>query len=180
MPKPKIATARKNSVLIFYHSHSSKYTEREIKQLDFLSQFDLDFRHVRGADNEVADALSGIEINSFQFPSGIDCTELAAEQREGIGSHGIPILITLLFGDNTRVGCNRSSHWPAATKETISLAFMQNWIAQLGEPKSVTNDRGSRFFRYFPNCATFWVASESEQTLITQVRTEWSNAYIGN
>ncbi len=28
-------------------SHSSKYTEREIRQLDFLCQFDLEFRHVR-------------------------------------------------------------------------------------------------------------------------------------
>ncbi len=62
-------------------SHSSKYTEREIRRLDFLSQFDLEFRNVRGADNEVADALSKIEINSLQFPSGIDYIELAAEEK---------------------------------------------------------------------------------------------------
>ncbi len=80
-------------------SHSSKYTEREIRQLDFLSQFDLEFCHARVANNEVADALSRIEIYSLQFPSGIDYTELAAEQkREGIRSHGIPNLITLPFG----------------------------------------------------------------------------------
>ncbi len=76
-------------------SHSSKYTERDIRQLDFLSQFDLEFRPVRGVDNKLADALSRIEINSLQFPSGIDYTELAAEQkREGMRSHGTPNLIT--------------------------------------------------------------------------------------
>ncbi len=48
-------------------SHSSKYTEREIRHLDFVSQFDLEFRHVRDADNEVADALSRIEKNSLQL-----------------------------------------------------------------------------------------------------------------
>ncbi len=61
-------------------SQSSKYTEPEIRQQDFSSQFNLEFRHVQGADNEVAVALSRIEINSLQFPSGIDYTELAAEK----------------------------------------------------------------------------------------------------
>ncbi len=48
-------------------NHSNRYTEREIRQLDFLSQFDLEFQHVKGAENEVADALSRIFINSFRF-----------------------------------------------------------------------------------------------------------------
>ncbi len=81
--------------------------EREIRQLDFLSQFFLEFRHVRDADNEVADALSRIEKNSLQLPSRIDYTELAAEQQsEGIRSHGIPNLITLPCGENSRVVCD--------------------------------------------------------------------------
>ncbi len=29
-------------------NHSNRHTEREIRQLDFLSQFDLKFRHVKG------------------------------------------------------------------------------------------------------------------------------------
>ncbi len=88
-------------------SHSSKYTEREIRQLDFLCQFDLEFRHVRGSENEVADALSRIEINSLQFPLGIYYAEIAAEQqREGISAHGIPNLAALPFGDNIQVVCD--------------------------------------------------------------------------
>ena len=38
--------------------HSSRYTDRETRQLDYLSQFDLEFRHIRGSENVVADALS--------------------------------------------------------------------------------------------------------------------------
>ncbi len=77
-------------------SHSSKYTEREIRQLGFLCQFDLEFRHVRGSESEVADALSRIEIKSMQFPPGIDYADIAAEQqREGIISHEVPDLATL-------------------------------------------------------------------------------------
>ncbi len=62
-------------------SQSSKYTEPEIRQPDFSSQFNLEFRHVQGQSIEVADALSRIEINSLQFPSGIDYTELADEKK---------------------------------------------------------------------------------------------------
>ncbi len=66
-------------------SHSDKYSEREFRQLDFLSQFNLEFRHVRGCDNEVADALSRIIINAVLLEDGIDYEQLAVEQRsEGI------------------------------------------------------------------------------------------------
>ena len=44
---------------------------------------------MRGAQNEVADALSRIEINSIQFPDGVDYDEMAAAQeREGLANHG--------------------------------------------------------------------------------------------
>ncbi len=66
-------------------SHSDKYSEREFRQLDFLSQFNLEFRHVHGRDNEVADALSRISINAVLL--GIDYEQMAAEQR----SKGISI-----------------------------------------------------------------------------------------
>ncbi len=47
-------------------SRSSQYKEREIRQLDFLSQCDLKCRRVRGAD-VMADALSRIEVNNLEF-----------------------------------------------------------------------------------------------------------------
>ncbi len=94
-------------------SHSSKYTEREIRQSGFLCQFALEFRHVRGSENEIADALSQIEINSLQFPPGIDYAEIATEQQwEGITLHGVPDLATLPFGDNIQIVCDRSTGVP--------------------------------------------------------------------
>ena len=43
--------------------HLSRYT----RQLDFLPQFELEFRHIRGSENVVADALSQMQINSFRL-----------------------------------------------------------------------------------------------------------------
>ncbi len=48
-------------------SHSDKNSEREFHQLDFLSQFNLEFRHVPGRDYEVAGASSRITINAVHF-----------------------------------------------------------------------------------------------------------------
>ncbi len=94
-------------------SHSSQYTEREIRQLDFLSHFDLEFRHVRESENGVAGALLRIEINSRPFSPCIAYAEIAAkQQREGITSHGVLNLATLPFGANIQVVCDRSTGVP--------------------------------------------------------------------
>ncbi len=61
-------------------SHSDKNSEREFRQLDFLSQFNLEFRHVHGRDNKVADALSRITINAVLLEDGIDYEQMASEQ----------------------------------------------------------------------------------------------------
>ena len=67
-------------------SASTKYLEREIRHLDFLSQFDLEFRHIQGVGNQVADALSRISVNSIEFPDGLDYDTMAAAQAsEGLG-----------------------------------------------------------------------------------------------
>ncbi len=57
-------------------SHTSIYTESEIRQLDFFCQIALEYRHVRFSKNKFAGALSRVEINY---------AEIAAEQqREGV------------------------------------------------------------------------------------------------
>ncbi|CAH8578282.1 unnamed protein product [Schistosoma bovis] len=61
-------------------SPSDKYSPRESRQLDYISQFTSDIQHVSGANNVVADALSRItSLNSFQ---GIDLLKLAELQKE--------------------------------------------------------------------------------------------------
>ncbi len=61
-------------------NHSNRHTEREIRQLDFLSQFDLELRHVKGAENEVADAFSRISISRFRLAQSVDYEALAQAQ----------------------------------------------------------------------------------------------------
>ena len=44
---------------------SDKYTPRQIRHLDFVSQFTSDIRHVTGAQNGPADALSRLHVNAL-------------------------------------------------------------------------------------------------------------------
>nr|VZI10058.1 unnamed protein product [Spirometra erinaceieuropaei] len=62
------------------HSHSDKLSPREIRHLDYISQFTSDIRHIDGSRNEVADALSRPSIAHLQLSAGIDLAEMAAEQ----------------------------------------------------------------------------------------------------
>ncbi|BHF81681.1 hypothetical protein SprV_0802481400 [Sparganum proliferum] len=66
-------------------SHTDKLNPREIRQLDYISQFTSDIRHIDGSRNEVADALSRPSIAHLQLSPGIDLAEMAAEQRR-VGS----------------------------------------------------------------------------------------------
>ncbi|BHF72212.1 hypothetical protein SprV_0401527600 [Sparganum proliferum] len=67
------------------HSHSDKLNPREIRQLDYISQFTSDIRHIYGSRNGVTDALSRPSIAHLQLSPGIDLAEMAAEQRR-VGS----------------------------------------------------------------------------------------------
>nr|VZI18531.1 unnamed protein product [Spirometra erinaceieuropaei] len=62
-------------------SHSDKLSPRETRPLDYISQFTSDIRHIDGSRNEVADALSRPSTAHLQLSSGIDLTEMAAEER---------------------------------------------------------------------------------------------------
>ncbi|BHF68484.1 hypothetical protein SprV_0301151900 [Sparganum proliferum] len=67
------------------HSRSDKLSPREIRHLDYISQFTSDIRHIDGSRNEVADELSRPSIAHLQLSPGIDLAEMAAEQRR-VGS----------------------------------------------------------------------------------------------
>ena len=60
-------------------SSGDKYSPREIRQLDYISQFTADIQHISGVDNTVADALS--RINAITCQSGIDLKRMAELQR---------------------------------------------------------------------------------------------------
>jgi hypothetical protein len=62
-------------------SHSDRYSPRQVRHLDYISQFTSDIRHVTGSDNPVADALSRIDINAIhQLPNNLDFSAIAEAQ----------------------------------------------------------------------------------------------------
>ncbi|GFX98981.1 transposon Tf2-9 polyprotein [Trichonephila clavipes] len=48
-----------------FQQHSEKCSPRQLRHLDFISQFSTDIRYNKGSDNTVADALSRIEIDEI-------------------------------------------------------------------------------------------------------------------
>ncbi len=61
--------------------NSNRYSPRQVRHLDFISQITSDIRHVSGTDNPVADALSRISIQAIhQIPPNIDFTAIAIAQ----------------------------------------------------------------------------------------------------
>jgi cleavage and polyadenylation specificity factor subunit 1 len=64
-----------------FATNSNRYSPRQARQLDFISQFTTDIRHVKGSNNPVADALSRIDINTLQKTNGIDFTAMATAQQ---------------------------------------------------------------------------------------------------
>ena len=63
-------------------SHSDRYSDREVRQLNFISQFCNDIRHVCGPQNAVADAFSRVPINALHLPVGVDFAAMANEQAQ--------------------------------------------------------------------------------------------------
>ena len=48
-----------------FANNSNRYLPHQARQLDFISQFTTDIRHVKGSNNPVADALSQVDINYY-------------------------------------------------------------------------------------------------------------------
>ncbi len=81
-------------------NHSNRYTEREIRQVDFLPQFDLEFRHVKCAENEVVDTFSRISISSFLLAQSVDYEALAQAQIDAtypVPSYHRPVPVSLFL-----------------------------------------------------------------------------------
>lgn len=55
-----------------------RYSPREVRHLDFISQFSTDIRHIKGSDNVVADALSRTCIESIECKPTSDVLDFSA------------------------------------------------------------------------------------------------------
>ena len=68
---------------------SERHTPRQIRHLDYISQFTSDIRYVSGTENAAADALSRIEMNSLNDTIILDLGEMAKAQRDDPELHSL-------------------------------------------------------------------------------------------
>ena len=61
-------------------SRGTQHSPRQVRQLEFISQFTSDIQHVKGTHNPVADALSRIEIHALDQRQEIDFEGMAKAQ----------------------------------------------------------------------------------------------------
>ncbi|BHF85899.1 hypothetical protein SprV_1002907400 [Sparganum proliferum] len=127
-------------------SHTDKLNPREIRQLDYISQFTSDIRHIDGSRNEVADALSRPSIAHLQLSPGIDLAERAAEQRR-VGSpcdedvFGLQLQELPLTTGNGTILCDVStpSHRPFVPPSLRRKVFSS--LHNLSHPGSRATDK---------------------------------------
>ncbi|BHF75332.1 hypothetical protein SprV_0501842800 [Sparganum proliferum] len=127
-------------------SHTDKLNPREIRQLDYISQFTSDIRHIDGSRNEVADALSRPSIAHLQLSPGIDLSEMAAEQRR-VGSpcdedvSGLQLQELPLTTGNGTILCDVStpSHRPFVPPSLRRKVFSS--LHNLSHPGSRATDK---------------------------------------
>ncbi|KER23481.1 hypothetical protein T265_08645 [Opisthorchis viverrini] len=60
-----------------FNAKPDRYSPREIRHLDYISQFTTDIRYTPGSDNVVADALSRPDINALHPSTQLDLAKLA-------------------------------------------------------------------------------------------------------
>ncbi|BHF70471.1 hypothetical protein SprV_0301352200 [Sparganum proliferum] len=127
-------------------SHTDKLNPREIRQLDYISQFTSDIRHIDGSRNEVANALSRPSIAHLHLSPGIDLAEMAAEQRR-VGSpcdedvSGLQLQELPLTTGNGTILCDVStpSHRPFVPPSLRRKVFSS--LHNLSHPGSRATDK---------------------------------------
>ncbi|GBO44223.1 Retrovirus-related Pol polyprotein from transposon 17.6 [Araneus ventricosus] len=77
----QIYTDQKPLIYAFKHN-PDKCSPRQLRHLDFISQYSTDIRHVQGSQNIVADALSRIEVDSITKSPILNFKEFARAQKD--------------------------------------------------------------------------------------------------
>ena len=73
--------------------------------MEYISQYTTDIRHVAGADNAVADALSRAAINEVR--EGVDYSDMAEKQREDPDTESYCTSITGLKWEDIPINCGQ-------------------------------------------------------------------------
>ncbi|GBM38058.1 Transposon Ty3-G Gag-Pol polyprotein [Araneus ventricosus] len=70
------------SLIYAFKQNPDKCSPRQLRRLNFISQYSTDIRHVQGAQNIVADALSRIEVDSITKSPILNFKEFARAQKD--------------------------------------------------------------------------------------------------
>ncbi|GFX08992.1 gag-pol polyprotein [Trichonephila clavipes] len=111
-----------------------KCSPRQARQLDFISQFTTDIRHIKDSDNLTAETLS--RVASIHMPNPIDYNEIAKAQENDSE------LISLI---NNPQGWVEAVPIPDITAKTVAGAFFKTRIALFATPSRITTDQGRQF-----------------------------------
>ncbi|ROT65540.1 transposon Ty3-G gap-Pol polyprotein [Penaeus vannamei] len=106
------------------HSRTRRQSPREERHLDYISQFTTDIRHIRGADNEAADALSRVTIAAATHADdAVDYHLVSSEQRQDAS-------MILLIKGQTSLRESRSQT-PATTCSAMSPSATHDHTSRL-------------------------------------------------
>ena len=134
---------------------SDRYSPREIRHLDFVSQYTTDIRHVPGKHNEVADALSRISVNAISpsSPAMIDFRVMAEHQRtdEELRQHRQHSVLELqdvpVTGSDATLSCDMSTGTPRPFVPVVMRRAVFDSLHSLSHPgiRATVKLIGTRF-----------------------------------
>ena len=122
------------------NSKSDKHSPRQIRHLDYISQFTCDIRYVQGQKNPVADALSRVELNTVGTLQVVNLQTMAAAQQDCVflseeAPHHSLILKSFTLGhSNDRIICDVSTGKPRPVVPPGFRRLVFNSLHHLSHP----------------------------------------------
>ena len=150
-------------------SKPDKYSPRETRHLDFISQFTNDIRHYSGEQNAAADTLSRLLINSLFSTSDINLQQMALDQpRLDIFDLLSPEFATCKFAylpvptADTQIICDTSTDAPRPFVPMTHRRMFLDTLHHLAYPRTKATVKLLSASLFWPNMRcdiTTWIRS---------------------
>ncbi|GFV92965.1 retrovirus-related Pol polyprotein from transposon 17.6 [Trichonephila clavipes] len=122
-------TSSEKSYSAYDRKKSDKCSPRQIRQLDFISQFTTNIVHIPGSDNIAADVLS--RVSAITFPSQIDYDCIAETQQTDQELH---TLIASELPLNSKRSPLSSFQEPSQRFDHVHLDLIDLYLHQMATP----------------------------------------------